>query len=594
MRWSWNPGGRNEVSSFLVLSLLLLILVSSYTLMAYWTSLERLSDERLDEARAWARALASRIGGSGALPRPEDLRDWAPAAYAASVFDETGRLVVTSRLEEGLGLWTQGKPLSPQAIAGTARFVHRGSSYHVQVDLWSSTLRARSATMKILIPLVVGVDLGVLFLLLFYARRLLAPLDRILDQARDLGAGEESKDEIAFWVRAFEKGLQSLARPEEVELQALEKALGSSMESGVLLSDAENRIMSLNPAGAEILDLPGDVTGRGLEEVLPRHPELWARLEPALREGRSVQREECRIHTPAGAKSLGLTAHPLRRDDGEAKGLLILFADLTEIQKRLADDRLDQSLKQLGELTAGIAHEMRNGLATIKGYLALIDRSGEPSAIQDFVSEIRSETEALHRTLEEFLTFARPGGRQTEEVDLRSLVHRASADPGLAEARIRVEVELSTDVPAVVRGDGMLLAKALANLLHNAHQAQAQAEAVVEAPLLVVLRRGEDGYEIEVSDRGIGIPSAIKDRLFEPFVTGREGGVGLGLALTRRIALLHGGSIELSRREGGGATAVLTLPAGTNVTDGSDTPDEASGRQETSKRQTVINHDRTV
>ena len=555
--WRWQPSGRNEISSFLVLSLLLLVLVSSYTLLAYWTSLQRLTKDRRDEAVAWARTVAGRIDTGGPLPRSKELRQWIPHAYAVSVFNDDGRLVVTSRTDEGLELVPAGRPFAPQTIAGIAKVVRRGRPHTVQVDLWSPTLNARSATLKLLVPLVIVVDVGVLVLLLLYARRLLQPLDRILDRARELGTVPEPQDEIAFLIKTFDNALEQLSQPDDLELRALEKALGSSLESGVLLCDGQGRLLALNPIGAEILGVEGDPAGKSLEDVTAVFPELFRRLKPALH-GKAVQREECHVQTPAGDRVLGLTAHPLRRDDGRVRGLLILFADLTEIQKRLADEQLGERLKQLGELTAGIAHEMRNGLATIKGYLTLIQRGGSGEIIDDYVSEVRAETDALHRTLEEFLTFARPGGGRTEDVDLKALAHRAAADPALVEASIRVEVELEPTDQAVVRGDSMLLAKALANLLLNAHQAQIGVGATES--LRLTLGRSESSYVIRVLDQGPGVSESLGDTVFDPFVTGRVDGVGLGLALTRRIALLHGGSIELRNRESQGACAELFLP----------------------------------
>ena len=560
MRWSWNPGGRNEASTFLVLSLLLLVFVSSYTLFAYWTSLERLTEERQLEAAGWARTLAGRIGAWGPLPRSRDLRQWMPEAFALSIFDPDGRLLATSKTGEGLELVAVGEPFSPQTLVGSSQLVRDGRSYTIQVDLWSPTLIARTATMRVLLPLVLIVDSGVLLLLLLYTRRLLRPLDRFLDRARELGTAPAPDEEVAFLLRTFDSALERLAQPDELEIKALERVLGSSMESGVLLCDLDGRILALNPVGLEILGIEGEPVGEAIEAVLARHPEMFAKLGPALGRRQAVQREECRIQTPAGERVLGLTAHPLRRDDGQTRGFLVLFADLTEIQKRLADERLADSLKQLGELTAGIAHEMRNGLATVKGYLTLIQRGGDQDSINAYVTEMRSETDALHRTLEDFLTFARPGGGRAESVELGPLVFRAAEDPALGEARIRVEVELEPGDEATVLGDSSLLAKALANLLLNAYQAQTRAG--VDEPVVLSLSRLPGAYQIRVLDSGIGVPEDLEDKIFDPFVTGRPEGVGLGLALTRRIALLHGGSITLNRRESGGTLAELWLPSG--------------------------------
>ncbi len=560
MRWSWYPGGRTEASTFLVLSLLLLVFVSSYTLFAYWTALERLTEVRRQEASSWARTMAGRIGPRAPVPKSRDLREWMPEAFALSVFDPSGRLLATSRSEEGLELKTVGEPFSPQTLIGSSQLVRDGRTFTVQVDLWSPSLMARRATMKVLLPLVLGVDIGVLLLLLLYIRRLLKPLDRILDRAKELGTAPAPDEEVAFLIRTFDSALERLAQPDELEIKALEKVLGSSMESGVLLCDLGGRILALNDVGMEILGVEDEPVGATLGEALEAHPDLLDRLVSAVSRRQAVQREECRIATANGERILGLTAHPLRRDDGEPRGFLVLFADLTEVQKRLADEQLADSLRQLGELTAGIAHEMRNGLATVKGYLTLIQRGGGRESIDAYVAEMRSETDALHRTLEDFLTFARPGGGRTENVDVAPLVFRAAEDPALGDARIRVEVELEPGEDATVVGDALLLAKALANLLLNAHQAQIQAG--VDDPIRLCLSRAGDDYHIRILDSGIGVPRDLEEKIFDPFVTGRPEGVGLGLALARRITLLHGGSLRLERRDPRGTRAEMVLPGG--------------------------------
>ena len=151
-----------------------------------------------------------------------------------------------------------------------------------------------------------------------------------------------------------------------------------------------------------------------------------------------MKRQECAIDTPAGERVLGLTAHPLRRDDGAVRGFLVLFADLTDAQRETAEIRLADSLSQLGELTAGVAHELRNSLATLRGYLTLVERAPDEESIADYLAEIRRESDHLERVLEDFLTFARPGSARPQRVDLLALVHRAAADPALGGAAVVV------------------------------------------------------------------------------------------------------------------------------------------------------------
>ena len=555
-------GGGGEASALLVLSLLLLVFVSAYTLLAYRSTLLQLVEARQREAEELALLIADELR-TAAAPKPSDLRRWAPQAQAVTLFEESGRVVVSGRLDRE-GAVAPGRPFSAGSLPGTARFVKQDRSYVVQVDLDAPILRARSRTMRFMVPWGLAVDVVVVVLVLVYARRWLRPWEEIMDRASRLRPEGVGGDEIEILLDAFEKALQSLSQPQERErdLEALQEVLGRSLESGVLVCDAEGLVVALNQVGAAILGMEGEPAGRTAGDVLASFPELVARIEPALHGGEPVQRAECRVDTPQGEKALGVTAHPLRRDDGGVRGYLILFADLTEIKRQLAAERLSDSLRQLGELTAGVAHEMRNGLATLKGYLALIADAEAGESVDDYVEELRRETDSLHRILEDFLTFARPGGRRSEQVDLEAILHRAASDPSLQGA-VKVEVEASED--RLVNGDRQLLVKALLNLLLNAEQAQAELGA--EEPVLLRLLKDADGYSIEVLDRGPGPPPDLAERVFEPFVTGRTEGVGLGLALARRITLLHGGDLTLETRSGGGARAVLWVPAsGKSVT----------------------------
>jgi signal transduction histidine kinase len=259
------------------------------------------------------------------------------------------------------------------------------------------------------------------------------------------------------------------------------------------------------------------------------------------------------------ALTVGLTVHPLRRDDGEVRGLLVLFADLTEARRRAEEGRLAESLAQLGEMAGGVAHELRNGLATLRGYLTLIERRPDEDSIADFLSEIRGEADHLERVLQDFLSFARPGTARVQELSLVRLLQRAAADPALDGVAVRVAGE---DV--VLRGDPQLLERAVRNLLHNA--AQAEREAGRRGPVEVAVALEPEGVEIAIEDRGPGLPEEIRARLFHPFATGRRGGVGLGLALAHRIVVLHGGRIRLDDRPGGGTRALLSFPRDTIVT----------------------------
>jgi signal transduction histidine kinase len=169
------------------------------------------------------------------------------------------------------------------------------------------------------------------------------------------------------------------------------------------------------------------------------------------------------------------------------------------------------------------------------------------------------------RVLEDFLSFARPESLRLESLDVGALLARAAHDPALGEVSV-VLATPTTPLPAIA-GDPHLLERALRNLLHNA--ARAHSEAGAGGPIEVTPRVAAEGLEIAIADRGRGLPEGPVEHLFQPFVSGRAGGVGLGLPLAQRIVALHGGTLRLEARpDGPGAQAVLTLPFDTIDTKG--------------------------
>lgn len=574
-------GPRTEAVILLPAALFLVVLVSLFILFAYRSAIEQLLMTRGEEASRLARQVAGALP-AGSTPRPEALRRLAPQAWAIAVVDDDGRpLSVSGDLAPraapagGTGSWRSWLWPAPSDADVVSGFAARsGGRGQVRLDLPARVLRGKARSLRLLTPLVLLIDAAVIALLLLYLRRLLAPIDRLIERARRVGDSDHDGDELAAVVAAFDKALEALAStPADDELAAFQQAMVRGMESGVLLCDAEGGVLALNELGARLLGVVPPAAGTtALGALLEPHPALSALLERAVHRQATVQRQECAIDTGGGQRTLGLTVHPLRREDGAVRGFLALFADLTAARRHAERRRLADSLSQLGELAAGVAHEMRNSLATLRGYLGLIDRDREGTAAASYLDEMRAESEHLERVLDDFLSFARPGKVQPREIDLRALLARCAADPALDGAAVELvpDSEPGGAPPARLQGDPQLLAQALRNLLRNAVQAQRASGS--EAPIAVRLRARGGHLEIAIEDRGPGLPAAVAERLFQPFVTERAGGVGLGLAISRRLLLLHGGTLALENREGGGARARIRLPCDQFVTEGNASP----------------------
>lgn len=558
-------GLRREVLILLPVALLLLVVLSTFTLFSFRNALTLLAEDRREEAARLAEGVASRLGEG--LPSPAELRALAPQAQGIAVADREGDALVsageipTSALlapfPEGASAAGPDEAL-PETVAGLAR---RGDSW-VRVDLAAGVLPAQQRTVRVLSVVVLGLNAALLLLVISFLRHLMAPWETLIERARQMGAEQEpGEGEIEFLLATFEKAMAATAQPED-DIETLERTLSASLQSGLLLLDRAGNVLAFNAVAASLLGIDPPPAGTPLSQALAAQPELRDLLQSAVADQSAPRRQELTVQS---GRTLGLTVHPLRRDDGGIRGWLVLFADLTEVQRRAGESRLAESLARLGEMAGGVAHELRNSLATLRGYLTLIERQPDEESIADYLSEIRHEADHLERVLEDFLAFARPGTARLQELSLGKLARRAAADPSLAGMEVRVTAE--SDV--CLRGDAQLLERAVRNLLHNA--AQAEREAGGSGPVELRIENGPDGVELAIEDRGPGLAPEMRERLFHPFATGRRGGVGLGLALAHRIVTLHGGRIRLEDRPGGGTRALLSFPRDTIVTIGNET-----------------------
>jgi PAS domain S-box-containing protein len=334
-----------------------------------------------------------------------------------------------------------------------------------------------------------------------------------------------------------------------------ESFLGS-LSSGVLILETSGTVAALNPAGASILGLnAAEASGRSVQTLFASSPELVSLLVDALRHGRGKSREVVSHRLPTGRSvHLGVT---VSSPPGGGAGALCLFSDLTEIRGLQERVLLKENLARVGQLSAGIAHEFRNSLATILGYARLSTKEGNDASGN--AQAIIREVQAMGRVVDDFLRYAAPARLQRSDLDLRVMLQeigRESIRPGDEG----VSVVLEGEWPEKIQGDEGLLRQALTNLVRNAVEAAGSAAGA----RCVTIRGRRDGGAavIEISDTGPGFPEAVLSRPFTPFVTTKERGTGLGMALAQKIVVSHDGSIEAANPNGGGARVTVVLPVG--------------------------------
>ena len=383
-------------------------------------------------------------------------------------------------------------------------------------------------------------------------------------------------------LREQEKELAELNRAERERAQQTERlseAVTRNMPAGMLLVSAAGLVTSANPAAENALGVHG-LAYRRYTELLGADSPLAQRITACLQEGRTFRREQVEYATPGQEqRQLGVSISPILRGANQVTGAICLFSDLTELTALQKQMQMKENLAALGELSAGLAHEFKNALATISGYAQMIHMETKGAELGDYSQKILDQTRALTHVVTEFLKFARPLDLSYEPVTLGPVDGRVLAEVGEAwpsDVRLSVEGEFG-EVP----GDEPLIRQALLNLVRNAAEAAAMKPmgvgvgaiagssvgASTRAAAANVVVRGsiehsgsQTGQRISIFDNGPGISEEDLPKIFVPFYTTKTNGTGLGLAVVQKIIVQHGGSIEARNRPEGGAEFILWLP----------------------------------
>jgi two-component system, NtrC family, sensor histidine kinase HydH len=396
--------------------------------------------------------------------------------------------------------------------------------------------------------------------LVFSLLRFGAAVREMRGQVRDGNA------ERAFVATALEDAIRKLREQERATLERAETSerlnseIVASLAAGLLVVGLRGEVRMLNPAGRRLLRRSRVETGNGFRDLLSEAGPLADVIEECLATARPLIRRSVAIRQHAGQEThLGVTVSPLCDAQGSLQGAICLFSDLTAVVALEEQLRLKDSLARLGGLTAGLAHEFRNGLATIHGYARLIDPSQVTPTYAPYVQGIRDETDALGQVVGNFLNFARPVQLTLLPVDIGLIVHRAAGETrSEVEARggsVTVKGDFGT-----ADGDEVLLRQVMANLLRNAIDACA---GVPVSPRIVVegaIDQPRSELRVSVIDNGPGVDRALREKVFQPFFTTKRHGTGLGLALVQKIVVTHNGRITLSSSPDGGAAFRIIQP----------------------------------
>jgi len=404
------------------------------------------------------------------------------------------------------------------------------------------------------------------------SRAALAPLARISAQLDRISAGQYdapiaevrgfagSGDELGQVSRKITQVGQQLRGVHEIFSTMRENmnSVMAGLEDGLLLFTRDARAVMVSPAAEKFLGAPaGQFLGRRVTEIFPvGHP-----LRGALRidgDELSEVAAETELKTSEGEKRVSVSVQAIQ-EDGERMGALVTLRDLDSLDSINTQLQVSERLAALGRITAGVAHEVKNPLNSMRLWLENLKESlpaDSDGGAKQAVSVLDKEIDRLDAVVKRFLDFTRPMDVRLEPTQLAELLKEVLevAQPQMQQANIQVAQLLPIDVPEVYV-DRALLKQAVLNLVLNAGESMPSGGQL----RLMLSRRGEMA-EITVGDTGKGIPPEHRQKIFQLFFTTRPGGSGIGLASTFRIVQLLNGSIDFTTEVGKGTTFRIELP----------------------------------
>lgn len=385
----------------------------------------------------------------------------------------------------------------------------------------------------------------------------------------------DKKPEIGFIVETFHELVDKLKKKER-ELEDLKKRaeeraeriknyneyILQSVPSGVISLDIDMRVTKMNSAAENILSIKEEeVIGESCAKIFGDALNSFANGNMT-----SVRRRELSYTSDSGKISrLGLTLTPLRNTGGDAIGQLLVFTDLTELKALEAQAVLRDRLSSLGEMAAGMAHELRNPMGVIAGYTKLLSKKPDDS-LRPLTDSIAKEVVVMDRIITDFLSFARPPELSISTFNLTDILKACIS--GLITDRQDIKTDLSIPDLLNIEGDEILLRQAFTNLFANAAEAMPHGGTLgIEASIIRGSKKGEPlstGHHsghlaVKVTDSGHGIPPNMLEKIFMPFYTTKDRGTGLGLAIAHKVITSHNGTLKAESSDKG-TIFMISLP----------------------------------
>ncbi len=435
--------------------------------------------------------------------------------------------------------------------------------------LYALTPETPAARGPILLSSFIAILIGSLLAIVFVVRWVLRPYHQLVGEAQRASVADQmlkSQDEAEFVLETFQsvvaqlqeqrkelEQLSAVARERAMSAEKFSERIVASLPSGLLAFDANGLSLAVNAPGRTLLEVNGKVLGESYEQLLEGHAELTAMVRDCLLTGTLYRRSEIETISSSGKlRRLGATVAPIDlAPERGPRGALCLLTDITEVTELREQVALKRNLESLGEMSAGLAHEFKNAIATLQGYAQLLQSLELNDQAQTATASLLNEVRNLSSMVTAFLNFARPQPLQLDDVSLTEMVEECATELRPLFDELNVELVLDSET-VEARVDERMLRQVVLNLLRNA------AEAITErGSVFVKVRNGI----IEIRDTGDGIPAAQLPKIFIPFFTTKPKGHGIGLALAHRIITEHGGTLTAANAPEGGAVFTIRLPA---------------------------------
>lgn len=447
-----------------------------------------------------------------------------------------------------------------------------GSKYIVASTAPVEILSAIAGAMRIL--LIFGLIVGAIILYVVFrlVRNVLRPYGILADEVRRANLDQSvDPDDINAVIESYEKLIETLKeksgellRMNELinrkadRLEIYNNHILRSIDTGIITIARDDTISTVNKAAADLLGIDRyEAMGKSVSECFVNSSELTAGINESLEKGKQIHNRELNILKGKMPKTVFLTVTPLIDDNNESIGHVVIMNDQTELKVMQTALENSRRMAVIGEMSSGLAHQLRNSVMAIMGFARLVEKKADPEGgLEKTAASLISETRQAEELVARFLDYARPLYLSAEPFALEEFLVDLKRSTESRHNGIELVLPSKEKMDLHILADSLLLKQALGNIIDNA----ARAYDGVTGMITIEIERNSEKIEIMIRDEAGGIPEEYQKQIFTPFFSGSPSGSGLGLPLAEKIISLHEGTIGFESIEGQGTTFSVTLP----------------------------------